>query len=188
MFAKLFLDTKSIYFAVDKFKFYVLIHHISSKSEQAVGFFSKEKLSWDENNLACILIFPPFQGQGLGQMLIEFSYQLSILEGVVGSPEKPLSEYGRNSYYLYWCTAIFRVLPALSEQNSHSVSIDELATATGIRQDDVVDALRTMSALQMRKQSAGDPIWAISKANIEAWISARNVRLKPLIDLNYISL
>jgi len=53
-----------------------------------LGFFSKEKISWDDYNLACILVFPPFQKKGLGKLLIAFSYELSRLAGKMGSPEK----------------------------------------------------------------------------------------------------
>ncbi|KAJ8099891.1 acyl-CoA N-acyltransferase [Lipomyces tetrasporus] len=188
LFAKLFVDTKSIYFAVDRFKFYVLIHHVSSKKEQPVGFFSKEKLSWDENNVACILVFPPFQGQGLGQLLIEFSYQLSILEGKLGSPEKPLSEHGRKSYLLYWCTVIAKTLPHL--EHDGRVSINEIAHATSIRQDDIIEALQSVNALQTWKATGveGKPGMRISRERIAAWVAKRNINLQApsLIDINCI--
>ena len=57
-----------------------------------VGYFSKEKNSWDNNNLACILVFPPWQFQGLGQLLIEASYYLGEREGRFGGPERRKSE------------------------------------------------------------------------------------------------
>jgi len=53
-----------------------------------VGFFSKEKLSWDNNNLACILVFPPWQKRGFGQVLMGVSYELGRREGRLGGPEK----------------------------------------------------------------------------------------------------
>ena len=55
---------------------------------QVVGFFSKEKMSWDNNNLACILVFPPWQKQGLGQILMGASYEMSRREDRLGGPEK----------------------------------------------------------------------------------------------------
>lgn len=53
-----------------------------------VGFFSKEKNSWDDNNLACILVFPPWQSKGIGQLLIQASYYLGRKEGRFGGPER----------------------------------------------------------------------------------------------------
>ncbi|KAK9460041.1 acyl-CoA N-acyltransferase [Lipomyces oligophaga] len=184
LFSKLFLDTKSVCFAVDRFTFYVLIHHSSAKSEQAVGFFSKEKLSWDQNNLACVAVFPPFQGQGLGQILIEFSYELSIIDGVLGSPERPLSKSGKRSYLLFWRSSIARALSRIDCQSG--VSIDDLSHATGIRQDDIVEALVSLKALHKGDNS----LWSIDKAVIIAWAAENKINLNrpSLIDVNYISL
>lgn len=60
----------------------------ATHTAQVVGFFSKEKMSWDNNNVACILVFPPWQRQGLGQTLIGISYELSRRSGRIGGPEK----------------------------------------------------------------------------------------------------
>jgi len=110
LFAKLFLDTKSISYDVEPFLFYTLVEDAPSpatdraggkvggggKAQQQqqqggkriVGFFSKEKMSWDGNILACILIFPPHQRKGLGKILISFSYVLARRECKLGGPEK----------------------------------------------------------------------------------------------------
>jgi histone acetyltransferase HTATIP len=102
LFAKLFLDTKSVFYDVTTFLYYLLVAHNPTpdipitglgedgigQQEQVVGFFSKEKMSWDNNNLACILVFPPWQKQGLGQILMGASYEMSKREGRLGGPEK----------------------------------------------------------------------------------------------------
>lgn len=38
-----------------------------------VGYFSKEKESTEDYNVACILTLPPYQRKGYGKLLIEFS-------------------------------------------------------------------------------------------------------------------
>ncbi|KAK9479262.1 acyl-CoA N-acyltransferase [Lipomyces japonicus] len=185
LFANLFVGTKSVHYTVEKFKFYILIHHLSAKKEQIVGFFSKEKLSWDDNNLACILIFPPFQGQGLGQMLIEFSYQISLLEGKIGSPEKPLSDHGRKSYLLYWKAAIARALPVLVTEGR--VTINKLASKTSIKPEDVVEALKNMNALQQTQPTRdGKVTWSLSSVNVDTWMNSQRIKSKSLIDVNCI--
>jgi GNAT superfamily N-acetyltransferase len=80
-----------VFYDVSTFLYYLLAYtdpSIPEAKPQVVGFFSKEKLSWDNNNLACILVFPPWQKRGLGQVLMGASYELSKCDGRLGGPEK----------------------------------------------------------------------------------------------------
>ena len=74
-----------------------------------VGYFSKEKESV-EFNLSCIMVLPAWQAKGYGKFLIDFSYQLSLIENKVGSPEKPLSFFGHRAYVSYWTNKILGLL------------------------------------------------------------------------------
>ncbi|KAJ2162288.1 K(lysine) acetyltransferase [Coemansia sp. RSA 552] len=121
--SKLFLDQKTIYYDIGSFLFYVLLSKrvgpAGALDFTFVGYFSKEKVSLDRNNLACILVLPPFRGQSYGQLLIELSYELSRVGGVTGGPEQPLSSQGFHSYRSYWRRAIVQALlgtsPAAAE-------------------------------------------------------------------------
>ena len=100
LFSKLFLEQKSVCFAPQPFTYYLLTcapaNAVNRNRRVPVGFFSKEKLSWDNNVLACILVFPAFQRRGYGQLLMHWSYELARDEGRRGGPEKR-----RSAHYLH---------------------------------------------------------------------------------------
>lgn len=98
LFGKLFIDHKTLYFDVDPFYFYVVTNgEGASNFDKPYGYFSKvrqqphklerdysalsnpagphsqEKQSYEDYNLACIVTFPPYQRQGWGAMMMEFS-------------------------------------------------------------------------------------------------------------------
>lgn len=70
--AKLFLDHKTLYYDTDPFLFYIMTE-FDNRGFHIVGYFSKEKESTEDYNVACILTLPPYQRKGYGKMLIEFS-------------------------------------------------------------------------------------------------------------------
>eukprot|EP00456_Euglypha_rotunda_P020041 TRINITY_DN17629_c0_g1_i3.p1 TRINITY_DN17629_c0_g1~~TRINITY_DN17629_c0_g1_i3.p1 ORF type:complete len:306 (-),score=32.10 TRINITY_DN17629_c0_g1_i3:11-928(-) len=77
--AKLFIDHKTLYWDVEPFLFYVMCC-LDKEGYHIVGYFSKEKKSAENYNLACLLTFPQYQRKGYGKFLISFSYELSKLE------------------------------------------------------------------------------------------------------------
>jgi GNAT superfamily N-acetyltransferase len=88
--AKLFLDHKTLYYDVEPFLFYVLTENDSRGTYNTstfadivgchiVGYFSKEKHSPDDFNLACILVLPSHQRKGFGKFLIAFCMYLPLV-------------------------------------------------------------------------------------------------------------
>ncbi|KAI1453908.1 acyl-CoA N-acyltransferase [Annulohypoxylon moriforme] len=213
LFAKLFLDNKSVFFDVTGFNYFLLVYtpHQPSDAQsptsivnpdsdknpqdnasstnpsdpnkqytpesrpQVVGFFSKEKLSWDNNNLACILVFPPWQRKGLGALLMGVSYEISRREGILGGPEKPISELGRKGYKRFWAGEIARWLLGLdlskpqkkdetvegeeevekegdtSEERGEGeylISVDQCSKATWIVPEDCLAVLKEMGVVE----------------------------------------
>lgn len=76
--AKLFLDHKTLYYDTDPFMFYIMTEY-DEVGFHIVGYFSKEKESTEDYNVACILTMPPYQRKGYGRLLIEFSKYISHL-------------------------------------------------------------------------------------------------------------
>lgn len=62
---------------MEGFLFYVLCEVDGDKCH-VVGHFSKETMS--ENNLACIMVLPPFQRKGYGKLLIQLSMFVFIFK------------------------------------------------------------------------------------------------------------
>lgn len=160
---KMFLDHKTLYYDVDPFLFYVMTTR-DEKGCHLVGFFSKEKESADGFNVACILTLPQFQRQGFGRLLIQFSYELSKIEGKLGSPEKPLSDLGLLSYRQYWIENIVDMLVEAHEKDERC-SIEEVATALAMTAQDVE---HTLQAYKMQIYHRGEHKIVIPKSQVEA--------------------
>lgn len=135
--SKCFLDHKTLYYDVDPFLFYVMCKR-DDTGVHLIGYFSKEKESAENYNVACILTLPQHQRHGYGKLLIEFSYELSKKENKQGSPEKPLSDLGLLSYRAYWQEIIVDFILESKASGKDEVSIDEIAQKTSIVHADVM--------------------------------------------------
>lgn len=187
LFAKLFLETKSVFFDVTSFLYYLLVYDDPDppqdsrhKGPQVVGFFSKEKLSWDNNNLACILVFPPWQRKGFGQVLMGVSYVLSKREGRLGGPEKPVSELGRKSYERFWAGMIARAI--IRMPNKKAITVEDLVQETYISHEDILLTLRSMGLLEFRKKGVATA--TINKANLRIWMDSNKASPNSPVDLD----
>ncbi|KAI8666914.1 hypothetical protein LRP88_01335 [Fusarium phalaenopsidis] len=140
--SKMFLDHKTLYYDVDPFLFYVMTTR-TEKGCHLVGYFSKEKESADGYNVACILTLPQYQRKGYGRLLIQFSYELSKIEGKLGSPEKPLSDLGLLSYRQYWSENILELLMGYNEREE-KVTIETISSTLAMTTQDVEHTLQAM--------------------------------------------
>ncbi|XP_073946240.1 histone acetyltransferase Tip60 isoform X1 [Choristoneura fumiferana] len=151
--AKLFLDHKTLYYDTDPFLFYVMTEY-DSRGFHIVGYFSKEKESTEDYNVACILTLPPYQRKGYGKLLIEFSYELSKFEGKTGSPEKPLSDLGLLSYRSYWAQTILDILmhsKPVGDNEKPIITINEICEMTSIKKEDVISTLQNLNLINYYK-------------------------------------
>ena len=217
LFAKLFLDNKSVFFDVTGFNYFLLVYtpptpptdpnaevtEVVEPQRRVVGFFSKEKMSWDNNNLACILIFPPWQRKGLGALLMGISYEISRREGVIGGPEKPISDLGKKGYKRFWAGEVARwILNQDASNPSEEVVLDvrECSKATWIAPEDCLVVLREMGVAEdagrgsprVRKPrneengatEAEETVKRvrISQEAVQAWVTANGISLEKTCD------
>ncbi|XP_063059533.1 histone acetyltransferase KAT5b isoform X2 [Engraulis encrasicolus] len=163
--AKCFLDHKTLYYDTDPFLFYVMTEY-DSKGFHIVGYFSKEKESTEDYNVACILTLPPYQRRGYGKLLIEFSYELSKVEGKTGTPEKPLSDLGLLSYRSYWSQTILEILMDLKSENGErpQITINEISEITSVKKEDVISTLQYLNLINYYK---GQYILTLSEDIVE---------------------
>lgn len=156
--SKLFLDHKTLYYEVDPFLFYLMTKR-DDRGMHLVGYFSKEKQSAEEYNVACILTLPQYQRMGFGKLLIQFSYELSKIERKTGSPEKPLSDLGLLSYRSYWADTIVELL----YETKRDLSIVEISEITSITSEDILHTLQSMDLIRYYK---GQFVLYLSEKNI----------------------
>ncbi|KAJ1805941.1 K(lysine) acetyltransferase [Coemansia sp. RSA 2598] len=201
--SKLFLDQKTIYYDIGGFLFYILVVKSVVDGQLAfnfAGYFSKEKISVEHNNLACILVLPPFRGQNFGQLMIELSYELTRLEKTTGGPEQPLSSQGFHSYRSYWRRALMQALLGQShsveaylqrssramgahthkwEEKQRIFSLGRLSRLTGIRIEDVLFTLEDLGLMQFWR---GRHVVCIADETIRKIASEKRIQLGQRID------
>ncbi|KOX75352.1 Histone acetyltransferase KAT7 [Melipona quadrifasciata] len=90
--AKFFLDHKTLYYDVEPFLFYVMTIG-DSEGCHTVGYFSKEKTSFLNYNVSCILTLPPYQRQGYGRLLIDFKD-----DDILPNEKERIAELGARVY------------------------------------------------------------------------------------------
>lgn len=168
--AKCFINSKTLYYDVEPFIFYILTEREDTENHpyqnaakfHFVGYFSfLFKLS-NDYNLSCILTLPIYQRKGYGQFLMEFSYLLSRKESKFGTPEKPLSDLGLLTYRTFWKIKCAEVLLKLrdsarrrsnnkNEDTFQQVSLNDIAKLTGMIPTDVVFGLEQLQVLYRHK-------------------------------------
>ncbi|CAG0885895.1 unnamed protein product [Darwinula stevensoni] len=175
--AKLFLDHKTLYYDVEPFLFYVLTHN-DGKGCHLVGYFSKEKHCAQRYNVSCIMTMPQHQRQGYGRFLIDFSYLLSRREGQPGTPEKPLSDLGKVSYYSYWKSVLLEYL--FKKRENGNLVLKEMTTDTGMYAEDIAETMRALGMI--RRDVSGRLVLCIDDALLDEHMTRVNQGSRVTVD------
>jgi histone acetyltransferase SAS3 len=138
----------------------------------------QEKREGSQNNVSCIITLPIHQRKGYGNLLIDFSYLLTRVEGRTGSPEKPFSDLGLVSYRNYWKLKLCYEL----RHQKDPITIGQLSQRTGMTTDDIICGLESLNAL------IRDPVtgyyalrldYALFESLIENWEAKGYIKLNP---------
>lgn len=173
--SKMFLDHKTLYYDVDPFLFYVMTQK-DERGHHFVGYFSKEKECAEGYNVACILTMPQYQRRGFGRLLIQFSYELSKVEGKLGSPEKPLSDLGLLSYRQYWSEQILDLLLRYNDRDD-KCSIESISSELAMTTQDVE---HTLQALKMQVYHKGEHKLVVSEKMMQQREKAKSKNIRSI--------
>lgn len=168
LFTKFFLDNKSSFCNLGEFEFFIVyareLHGTSKAQNKPLGFFSKQIASSHFENLSSILIIPPYRNKGLGTLLIEFSYILSIhelefsskthnspeLDGFSTGPESPLSPFGLILYLNYWQKVLVKEMMNYKQsKNSEPLLIQYLRKRTHFESSHIILTLKYMECIKI---------------------------------------
>jgi hypothetical protein len=144
-------------------------------------------MSWDNNNLACILIFPPWQRKGLGSILMGVSYEISRREEILGGPEKPISDLGKKGYRRFWGAEIARWLLEVKETDKKKgkglVDVEQISKDTWIHGEDCLTVLREMGVVEKASKGKGTVERVrVDKAAVRAWVEKERLNLARIVD------
>lgn len=106
------------------------------------------------------------------------SYAISRHEGLIGGPEKPLSQLGMKGYQRYWSGEIGRWL--LSGAADGKTSLEEMSKGTWILKEDCLEALRSMGVLDERQE--GQVNVSIDLRRVREWMERTKTSLLPTVD------
>lgn len=121
MLSLLFIKSKTVYFEVENYDFYIVY------DKEIIGYFSKYRNG--SNSLNCFLVFPCFQKQGWGTILMDYS-SAPVIGEEAKSPEKPYSKKAIFCFRKYWK---YKVIGAKS--------ISEIAKRENLTVDDAIIGL-----------------------------------------------
>jgi hypothetical protein len=144
-------------------------------------------MSWDNNNLACILVFPPWQRKSLGSILMGVSYEISRREEILGGPEKPISDLGKKGYKRYWGAEIARWLLEAKEVDKKKegglTSVEQISKGTWILGEDCLTVLRDMGVVEKggRGKDSEESV-RVDKVKVRNWVEQQKLGLERVVD------
>lgn len=131
MVSQMFIKSKTVYFEVDRYDFFILY------DREIIGYFSRYK--GGKHSLNCFLVFPCFQKQGWGTVLMDFSMIPAArvtepkdnsleVSGVVydpRSPEKPYTKKAILCFRKYWKYKVVGARTVAEVSRKNNLTVDD---------------------------------------------------------------
>ncbi|GMR32456.1 hypothetical protein PMAYCL1PPCAC_02651, partial [Pristionchus mayeri] len=145
--AMFFLKDKCVFIDLFDFDFFVVTEFIDKRGFRPVGYFSRQRSEDQEYNLSCFCVFPCYARKGFGRFIIDFSYHLSRLSKMPGTPERPFSPFGRISYYGYWKRTVVLALATAKE-----FDLKDLGMKLGMNEKDIQEVIEHLFGVVVNKK------------------------------------
>ncbi|KAI4292460.1 hypothetical protein PAPHI01_1734 [Pancytospora philotis] len=120
---RLFIKRKTLSHEITGYSLFIVY------GEEVMGYFSQpDDMS---HSLSCFCVFPPFARQGLGSLLIDFSYSRFIRDGAdaepqeITGPEGPLSKKAIHCFRKYWRYRVIGADTVRQISSAANISIDD---------------------------------------------------------------
>ena len=97
------------------------------------------------------MVLPFHQRKGYGKFLISLSYEFSLIEGRAGTPEKPLSDLGRETYLAWWSQ---RLIDCIRAHKNDCFTLQDMMRETAITEEDIQWTLEQVGLIKI---AAGQP-------------------------------
>ena len=107
---------------------------------------------------------------------------ISRHERIIGGPEKPLSDLGRQGFMKFWSAEIARYILGLNMFQKKHITVDDISTATWILKEDCLDALMWMDVVVDSKERNGKRTLTVDKEAVRQWSEKTKTSLVPVID------
>lgn len=103
---------------------------------------------------------------------------MTKMEGICGSPEKPLSDLGKLSYRSYWSYTLLNIL-----KECGTLSVEELSKRTGFTKTDIIETLSSYGLIKYWKH---ENTVCVTPKQIEEILVAmeKSNKAKPHIELD----
>lgn len=114
------------------------------------------------------------------------SYAIARREGILGGPEKPISDLGKKGYKRFWGTEIARWLLQRRESDRKKgrgyVSVADVSKGTWILPEDCLGVMRDMGVVERAGKGKGNiERVKVDKEAIRAWVEKERIDLRRVV-------